>query len=76
MRTTLDIDNDVLQAAKELAAARNMTAGSIVSELLRKALSSPQPFEPVVYRNGFPQFPSDGPVITGEMIESMLDKEY
>jgi hypothetical protein len=28
MRTTLDIDDDVLQAAKELAAMRGMTAAS------------------------------------------------
>jgi hypothetical protein len=38
MRTTLDIDEDVLQAAKALAAARKSTAGKILSELARKAL--------------------------------------
>jgi hypothetical protein len=41
MRTTLDLDEDVLQAAKELASARGRSAGQIVSELLRKALASP-----------------------------------
>ena len=35
MRTTLDIDNDVLQAAKELAAARRLTAGRAISDLAR-----------------------------------------
>ena len=39
MRTTLDIDGDVLQAAKELAALHGKTAGQILSELARKALS-------------------------------------
>jgi len=38
MRTTLDLDEDVLQAAKEIAQSRSVTAGQIVSELLRKAL--------------------------------------
>ena len=38
VRTTLDLDDDVLTAAKELAAMRQKTAGQIVSELLRKAL--------------------------------------
>jgi hypothetical protein len=38
MRTTLDIDADVLQAAKELAARRGTTAGRILSELARQAL--------------------------------------
>jgi hypothetical protein len=33
MRTTLDIDDDVLTAAKELAAAENKTAGRIISDL-------------------------------------------
>ena len=51
MRTTLDLDADVLQAAKELAAARNSTAGKIVSELVRKALEAPRT---VRVRNGVP----------------------
>lgn len=38
MRTTLDIDEDVLQAAKELAMARKSTAGKMISELARKGL--------------------------------------
>lgn len=39
MRTTLDIDDDVLQVAKELAAARSSTAGKVLSDLARKALA-------------------------------------
>lgn len=38
MRTTLDIDPDVLQAAKELAAQRRSTAGKVLSELARRGL--------------------------------------
>ena len=38
MRTTLDIDDDVLQAAKEIAQNRATTAGHVLSELARKAL--------------------------------------
>ena len=33
VRTTLDIDDDVLQAAKEIAAARRKTTGEVLSEL-------------------------------------------
>jgi hypothetical protein len=76
MRTTLDIDSDVLQAAKELAAAKNTTAGSVVSDLLRKALAAKPDGGKVIYRNGFPQFSSEGPIITNEMIEDMLDKDF
>jgi hypothetical protein len=39
MRTTLDIDDDILEAAKELAEAENKTAGQVLSELARKALT-------------------------------------
>jgi predicted nucleic acid-binding protein len=39
MHTTLDIDDDLLVAAKELARRENLTAGQIVSRLLREALT-------------------------------------
>lgn len=42
MRTTLEIDDDVLQAAKELAEARRTTAGRVISELARKGLAEPR----------------------------------
>jgi len=54
MRTTLDLDDDVLQAAKELAAMRGKTAGQIASELMRKAL---EPARTVKVRNGVPILP-------------------
>ncbi len=38
MRTTLDVDDDVLQAARELAANRRKTIGQVLSELARQAL--------------------------------------
>ena len=39
MRTTLDIEDDVLAAARELARRQGTTAGQMVSRLLRAALS-------------------------------------
>ena len=51
MRTTLDIDEDVLNAAKELAAARKTTTGQVLSELARKGL---QPSGSTRVRNGVP----------------------
>ena len=38
MRTTLEIDDDVLFAAKEIAARERKTAGKIVSEIFRRGL--------------------------------------
>ena len=39
MRTTLDIDDDVLLAAKERAARERISIGAVLSELAREALS-------------------------------------
>lgn len=39
MRTTLDLDDDILQAAKELAAAKGSTAGRVLSDLARRGLA-------------------------------------
>lgn len=39
MRTTLDIDDEVLRAAKEIARQSRSTAGKVISELARRALT-------------------------------------
>ena len=52
MRTTLSIDDDVLNAAKELAAAQKMTVGEVISALARRALSSSESKRQT--RNGVP----------------------
>lgn len=58
VRTTLDLDEDVLQAAKELAEARGTTAGKVVSELARKGLA---PAGAARTRNGVPLLPRRAP---------------
>lgn len=55
MRTTLDLDDDLLEVAKELAAVRGTTAGRVVSDLVRQALEArPR----VATRNGVPLLPA------------------
>lgn len=75
MRTTLDIDDDVLLAAKELAAIRKTTAGQVISDLARQALIGPSREEKPEYRNGFRLLPRTGTVITPEMVEKWLEDE-
>lgn len=70
MRTTLDIDEDVLRAAKELAAARKTTAGRVLSELARSALSRRASASPRV-RNGFELLPKGSKVVTVELIDEL-----
>ena len=55
MRTTLNLDDDVLWAAKELAALRGVPVGRIVSDLARTALA-PQAGR-LDERNGVPLLP-------------------
>jgi hypothetical protein len=78
MRTTLDIDADVLNAAKERARSERKTTGQMVSELLRRALTAPPPASAVreseaVY--GFRPFPAEGRVVTDAMINALRDDD-
>ncbi len=83
MRTTLDIDDDVLSAAKELAAQMGSTAGRVLSSLARDALTGGYRQTdagavslveaPAVY--GFKPFPKNGSVITNELIDRINDQE-
>lgn len=54
VRTTLHIDDDVLRAAKEIAAIRATTVGKVSSELARRAL---EPRSTSRVRNGVPLIP-------------------
>ena len=58
VRTTLDIDDDVLQAAKELAQSRRRTTGQVLSDLARSAL---EPKQTRRVRNGVPVIPRRSP---------------
>jgi hypothetical protein len=75
MRTTLDIDDDVLSAAKALAAAENKTAGKVISELARRALIATTRQPEPEYRNGFRLLPRTGKLISAEFIDKLLDEE-
>jgi hypothetical protein len=74
VRTTVDIDDDILQAAKELAAARRKTAGQVLSELARKGL---EPARSQRLRNGVPVIPyrAGAPVITSKDVRRWLDED-
>jgi len=73
VRTTLDLDDDVLAAAKALAAHRGQTAGQVISELARKGLSAEK--TSVRVRNGVPLLSSvPGRIVTPQMVEDVLDQ--
>ena len=78
MRTTLDIADDVLRAARDLARREHKTIGEAVSDLARRALNAtpvgPAAREPeAVY--GFRPFPGRGGIVTNESIDALRDDE-
>ena len=73
MRTTLNLDDDVLLAAKELARLRGKTVGEVLSELARAALAGTPPG--VGTRNGVPLLepvPGEG-IVTPEVVDRLRD---
>ena len=78
MRTTLDIADDVLQAAKERARREGRTMGEIVSELARTALTAPpvpQGAEEPKAHYGFRPFPRRGGIVTNELIDRLREDD-
>ncbi len=77
MRTTLDIDDDVLTMVKDIARAQKKTAGEVISDLTRQALRGPAAAEQrvvdFVVRDGWVVLPSRGGVVTKEQIEQIID---
>lgn len=74
MRTTLQLDDDVYEAARSLAATEGRSLGEIVSRLARQGLA---PRGAVRERNGFPLFDvsADARPITGEMVKRALEDD-
>lgn len=89
MRTTLDIAEDVLFAAKDVARREKKTLGQVVSEIMRRALSGPADDTvgtPAVKAKsdaidgrfralGFRTLPARGGIVTNELINQLRDRE-
>jgi hypothetical protein len=73
MRTTLDLDEDVVLAARELAASERRSLGSVVSELARRGLTPAS----VSVEDGLPviRVPTGSPPITADMVRRALDED-
>jgi len=78
VRTTIDIDNDVLQAAKERARREHRTLGQVLSALARRGLMAPAQAPAVaeprtVY--GFRPIPPRGGVVTNDLIDKLREDD-
>ena len=82
MRTTLDIDDDLLAAAKEMARREGATAGRVVSRLLRDSLTGAGSVARAARGRrsatvaGFQPYPAKpGIVATDEQVNALRDAE-
>ncbi|MCE7874850.1 antitoxin [bacterium CPR1] len=78
MRTTLDIADDVLLAARELARKEGRTAGQVLSDLARRGLQAdPANHAPRETEEfyGFRPLPSRGVVVTNELVSRLREED-
>jgi hypothetical protein len=81
-KPTLDIDDDVLFSAKELAAKERKKAGKVLSEFFRRGIQTgntapdrPKLGQPYAMKNGIAVLPSRDEVVTTEHIRSIMEEE-
>jgi hypothetical protein len=74
MKTTLNIDDDVLEILRSYAKSRSISLGKAASELVRRGLNGPVETRMV---NGFHTFvlPKTSPTITSEHVKRLLEDE-
>lgn len=76
MRTTLSLDDDVLDAARALARQRGISVGEVISGLARDALRASVPSEtPPKQRSGLPLLASKAPaaVVDLHLVNQLRD---
>jgi hypothetical protein len=73
MRTTVNLDEDILRAVRSLARERGESLGDVISALVREALRPPKE---ISYEADFPIFRvrEGAAPITPEMVESALEE--
>lgn len=83
MRTTLQLDDDVLAAARVLARQRRTSLGAVISALVRQALVAPtaggpasDPSDEGDHRNGLPLLPwkAEGAPVDLELVNRLRDE--
>ncbi len=78
MRTTINLADDVHLAVKERARREGRSAGDVLSELAREALTRDPAAGEVAETGafyGFEPLPNRGPAISNELIDRLRDDE-
>jgi len=78
MRTTLSLDDDVLFAVQERARREKRTAGQVLSDLARQALTAQQhrrADDHATEHHGFQALPHRGAAISNALIDRLREDE-
>lgn len=75
MRTTLNLDDDVLMAVKERARRERRSVGEVLSELARMALTTRSPDLPEETFHGFRPLPQRGRPVSNALVDQLREDE-
>lgn len=76
MRTTISLDDDVLLAVQERARREKRTAGQVLSDLARQALTAQHPrAADATERHGFRPLPRRGAAVSNALIDRLGEDE-
>lgn len=76
MRTTLDIEDDVLIAVKEMARREHLSAGQVISRLARLALTARVDQQPSALTvGGFRPLPARGVLVSNDQVNALREAE-
>ena len=76
MRTTVNLDDDILRVAKTLAQQRGQSLGRVLSDYFRAALRPAGPSY-LEERNGVPLLPrrTGAPAVTPDLVRELLEAD-
>lgn len=75
MRTTVDLDDDVVAAVKDRAQRERRSMGAVLSELARAALTAAAPNPSGEGFYGFHPLPRRGGMVTNALIDDLREDE-
>lgn len=73
MRTTWNVDDEIVEEVKQYARARSLPAGEAASQLIRRGLNARLGIR---FEHGIPVFdvPGNSPIVTGEHAQRLIDE--
>ena len=75
MRTTLNLDDDVLAVVRERARREGRSVGEVLSDLARQALVGRGPGASATEFHGFRPLPHRGRLVSNDLIDQLREDE-